>query len=82
MRITNQACKRRDGIRHCATLPDGPLGKPSLDASLSTAARLDPGLRSGINVAGGHVTNAAVAASLAMPLTPVEEILGATAGAA
>jgi alanine dehydrogenase len=45
------------------------------------AAARDPGLRLGVNVAGGHITNAAVAASLAIPLTPLDEVLGATAAA-
>ena len=43
----------------------------------------DPGLRLGVNVAGGQVTHAAVAESLDMPLTPVDEALGgAVAGLA
>jgi alanine dehydrogenase len=46
------------------------------------AAARDPGLRLGINVHAGRITNAAVAASLAMPLTPVDEALGASAAAA
>jgi alanine dehydrogenase len=46
------------------------------------AAALDPGLRLGVNVAAGHVTNPAVAASLGLPLTPLEEVFGAPAGAA
>ena len=46
------------------------------------AATRDPGLRLGVNVAGGRITNAAVAASLAIPLTPLDEVLGASAAAA
>jgi alanine dehydrogenase len=46
------------------------------------AAARDPGLRLGINVAGGRITNPAVAASLAMPLTPPDEVLGTSAAAA
>jgi alanine dehydrogenase len=46
------------------------------------AAARDPGLRLGINVAGGRITNPAVAASLAMPLTPLDEVLGTSAAAA
>jgi alanine dehydrogenase len=43
----------------------------------------DPGLRLGVNVAGGQVTHAAVAQSLDMPLTPVDEAIGgAVAGLA
>ena len=52
------------------------------DHGVRTAAVLDPGLRPGVNVAGGRITNAAVAASLAMPLAPLEEVFGAPAGAA
>jgi alanine dehydrogenase len=52
------------------------------DHGVRGAAARDPGLRLGINVAGGHITNAAVAASLAMPLTPLDEVLGTSAAAA
>jgi alanine dehydrogenase len=52
------------------------------DHGVHTAAVLDPGLRPGVNVAGGRITNAAVAASLAMPLAPLEDVFGAPAGAA
>jgi alanine dehydrogenase len=44
---------------------------------LGAVAR-DPGLRLGVNVAGGHVTHAAVAQSLDMPLTPLDEAVGAS----
>ncbi len=40
------------------------------------AIERDPGLRSGINVAAGRVTHAAVAEATGMPFTPVEEALG------
>jgi alanine dehydrogenase len=47
------------------------------------AVQRDPGLRLGVNVAGGHVTHAAVAQSLELPLTPVgEAITGAVPGLA
>jgi alanine dehydrogenase len=46
------------------------------DYGVRAAAARDPGLRLGINVAGGRITNAAVATSLAMPLTPLDEVLG------
>jgi alanine dehydrogenase len=46
------------------------------------AAARDPGLRLGINVAAGHITNPAVGESLAMPLTPVDEVLDAPVAAA
>jgi alanine dehydrogenase len=41
------------------------------------AAARDIGLAMGVNVAGGQVTNAAVAESLGMPLAPLTEALGA-----
>jgi alanine dehydrogenase len=52
------------------------------DYGVRAAAARDPGLRLGINVAGGRVTNPAVAASLAVPLTPLDEVLGTSAAAA
>ncbi|MGH2980389.1 MAG: alanine dehydrogenase [Solirubrobacterales bacterium] len=45
------------------------------DHDLSAVER-DPGLRLGVNVAGGHVTHAAVAQSLDVPLMPVDEAIG------
>jgi alanine dehydrogenase len=36
----------------------------------------DPGLRTGVNVAAGHVTHPAVAEGVGMDFTPVEEALG------
>ena len=48
---------------------------------VNKAATRDPGLRLGINVAGGHVTHPAVASSLDLPLVPLDEALG-TASAA
>ena len=52
------------------------------DHGLGAVTR-DPGLRLGVNVAGGQVTHAAVAQSLDMPLTPVDEAIGgAVAGLA
>ena len=52
------------------------------DYGVRRATARDPGLRLGVNVAAGHITNPAVAASLAMPLTPLEEVLGTSAAAA
>ena len=40
------------------------------------ALRADPHLRAGLNVCGGQVTHAAVAAALGCPLTPAEALLG------
>jgi alanine dehydrogenase len=48
---------------------------------VNAAAARDPGLRLGINVAGGHVTHLAVAGSLDLPLVPLDEAQG-TASAA
>jgi alanine dehydrogenase len=45
------------------------------DFGAREAAARDPGLRLGVNVAGGRITNPAVAESLAMPLTPLDEVL-------
>jgi alanine dehydrogenase len=46
------------------------------------AATADPGLRFGVNVAGGQVTHPAVAEGVGLPFTPVEEALGLTESAA
>jgi alanine dehydrogenase len=51
------------------------------DHGVRGAAARDPGLRLGINVADGRITNPAVAASVALPLTPVEQVLGTPAAA-
>jgi alanine dehydrogenase len=40
------------------------------------AVAADPGLRLGVNVAGGQVTHPAVAEGVSLPYTPVEEVLG------
>jgi alanine dehydrogenase len=45
------------------------------DHGLGAVAR-DPGLRFGVNVAGGQVTHPGVAQSLDMPLMPVDEAIG------
>jgi len=52
------------------------------DYGVRQAVLRDPGLRLGVNVANGHITNPAVATSLAVPLTPLEEVLGTPAAAA
>jgi alanine dehydrogenase len=41
------------------------------------AVKFDPGLRLGVNVAGGHVTHPAVAKSLELALVPLDEALTA-----
>jgi alanine dehydrogenase len=45
------------------------------DHGVAGAARRDPGLRLGINVAAGRVTHPAVAESVGVEHTPVEEVL-------
>jgi alanine dehydrogenase len=45
------------------------------DNGVAEAIRRDPGLRPGINVAGGKVTHAAVAEGTGTEYTPVEEVL-------
>jgi alanine dehydrogenase len=40
------------------------------------AVAADPGLRLGVNVAGGQVTHPAVAEGVGLPYTPVDEVLG------
>lgn len=46
------------------------------DLGVATAAARDPGLRLGINVAGGRVTHPAVAADVGLDYTPAEQVLG------
>ena len=45
------------------------------DRGVREAVARDPGLRTGVNVAAGHVTHPAVAQGVGMPFTPVEEAL-------
>jgi alanine dehydrogenase len=47
------------------------------DHGVAEAIRRDPGLRLGVNVAGGEVTHAAVAEGVGTPYVPVEEALEA-----
>jgi alanine dehydrogenase len=46
------------------------------DNGTEEAVRRDPGLRLGVNVAAGKVTHPAVAESVGVEYTPVEEVLG------
>jgi alanine dehydrogenase len=46
------------------------------DLGVEEAIRRDPGLRPGVNVAGGKVTHPAVAEGVGMECVPVEEALG------
>jgi alanine dehydrogenase len=48
------------------------------DHGVSGAIAKDPGLRPGVNVAGGKVTHPAVAESTGLPFTPLEESLVAS----
>jgi len=48
------------------------------DHGIAEAARRDPGLRLGIDVAGGQVTHKAVAEAVGMQYVPPEEALGRT----
>jgi alanine dehydrogenase len=45
------------------------------DRGVRQAVARDPGLRTGVNVAAGHVTHPAVAQGVGIPFTPVEEAL-------
>ena len=54
---------------------------PSRTRAWLGAIAKDPGLRSGVNVAAGHVTHPAVAEGVDMPYTPVDEALGVPAAA-
>ena len=46
------------------------------DHGLDEAVRRDPGLRPGVNVAGGGITHAAVAEGVGMDYVPLDEALG------
>jgi alanine dehydrogenase len=48
------------------------------DHGVAGAMARDLGLRAGVNVAGGSVTNAAVADAVGLPFTPVDQVLGPT----
>ena len=45
------------------------------DLGVTEAIAKDPGLRPGVNVAGGRVTHAAVAEGTGMDFTPLEDVL-------
>ena len=49
------------------------------DKGITEAVAADPGLRSGVNVAGGRITHPAVAEGVEMELASVEEALGSPA---
>jgi alanine dehydrogenase len=60
---------------HALTNATLPYAIALADHGVSEAIRRDPGLRPGINVAGGKVTHAAVAEGVGMEYVPVEEAL-------
>ncbi len=66
---------------HALTNATLPYALALADHGVAEAIRRDPGLRLGVNVAGGKVTHPAVAEGVGMDYTPVEEALG-LAGAA
>jgi alanine dehydrogenase len=51
------------------------------DVGVREAIARDPGLQGGVNIAGGRVTHAAVAADTGMSFTSVEDVLGPSAAA-
>jgi alanine dehydrogenase len=66
---------------HALTNATLPYALALADHGVGEAIRRDPGLRLGVNVAGGRVTHPAVAEGVGMDYVPVEEALG-LAGAA
>jgi len=61
---------------HALTNATLPYALALADLGVAEAIRRDPGLRLGVNVAGGKVTHAAVAEGVGMDYVPVEEALG------
>jgi alanine dehydrogenase len=61
---------------HALTNATLPYAIALADHGVAEAIRRDPGLRLGVNVAGGKVTHPAVAEGVGMDYTPVEEALG------
>jgi alanine dehydrogenase len=64
---------------HALTNATLPYALALADHGVAEAIRRDPGLRPGVNVAGGKVTHPAVAEGTSMEYTPVEDVLGVTA---
>jgi alanine dehydrogenase len=50
------------------------------DHGVADAIRRDPGLRLGVNVAGGKVTHPAVAEGVGADYVPIEDVLEGKAG--
>ncbi|HWT90189.1 MAG TPA: alanine dehydrogenase [Solirubrobacterales bacterium] len=61
---------------HALTNATLPYALALADLGFDEAIRRDPGLRLGVNVAGGKVTHPAVAEGVGMEYVPVEEALG------
>jgi alanine dehydrogenase len=61
---------------HALTNATLPYALALADHGIAEAIRRDPGLRLGVNVAGGKVTHPAVAEGVGMDYVPVEEALG------
>ncbi|HEY5052695.1 MAG TPA: alanine dehydrogenase [Solirubrobacterales bacterium] len=61
---------------HALTNATLPYAIALADHGVAEAIRRDPGLRPGVNVAGGEVTHAAVAEGVGEAYVPVEEALG------
>jgi alanine dehydrogenase len=61
---------------HALTNATLPYALALADHGVAEAIRRDPGLRLGVNVAGGRVTHPAVAEGVGMEYVPVEDALG------
>jgi alanine dehydrogenase len=61
---------------HALTNATLPYAIAIADLGVAEAIRRDPGLRPGVNVAGGEVTHPAVAEGVGVDYVPVEEALG------
>jgi alanine dehydrogenase len=61
---------------HALTNATLPYAIALADHGVAEAIRRDPGLRLGVNVAGGQVTHPAVAEGVGMDYVPVEDALG------
>jgi alanine dehydrogenase len=61
---------------HALTNATLPYALALADLGVAEAIRRDPGLRLGVNVAGGKVTHPAVAEGVGMDYVPVEDALG------
>ena len=62
-----------------AALVIGPTGLALASDGVARAAALVPGLKLGVNIAGGSVTYAPVAEAVGVPYLPVDEALAGAA---